>query len=136
MHSHFDHVVDLDRYREKGILLYGHKLLNIKTDKKINDGDWLKLGLVQMKIIHTPGHAPDAICLLIDNHLFTSDTLFVGGCGRTDLEDGSPEQLKRSLSKLKRLPENTIIYPGHDYGETKTSTIGKEKKIILNLNKK
>ncbi|HLC88619.1 MAG TPA: MBL fold metallo-hydrolase [Candidatus Nanoarchaeia archaeon] len=127
MHSHFDHTVDLDRYKEKGILLYGHKSLKIKLDERIDDGDLLKLGTKQMKVIHTPGHTPDAICLLLDNNLFTSDTLFVGGCGRTDLAGGNPGQLRQSLNKLKLLPENTVIYPGHDYGETRTSTIGKEK---------
>jgi len=127
MHSHFDHIVDLERYRERSIQLYGHKLLKIRIDKKIDDGDVLKLVTIQMKVIHTPGHTPDAICLLIEDKLFTSDTLFVGGCGRTDLAGGNPGQLKASLNKLKLLPENTVIYPGHDYGETKTSTLRIEK---------
>ncbi len=134
MHSHFDHIVDLDRYREKGIKIYGHKLLKMKLDQKMDEGDLIELGRVQMKVRHTPGHTPEAICLSIEGdknatpNLFTSDTLFVGCCGRTDLTGGNPGQLRISLNKLKLLPENTVIYPGHDYGETKTSTIGNEKR--------
>ncbi|MBU0460708.1 MAG: MBL fold metallo-hydrolase [Nanoarchaeota archaeon] len=127
MHSHFDHTVDLDKYRKQGILLYGHPSTKIEIDQKIEDKDILELGSLKLKVIHTPGHTPDAICILIDNKLFTSDTLFVECCGRTDLEGGDANQLKQSLNKLKQLPDDTMIYPGHDYGSTKTSTIGKEK---------
>ena len=134
MHSHFDHIVDLEKYKEKGIKIYGYKLLRIRVDKKIDDGDLLKLEKVQMKVIHTPGHTPDAICLLIENNLFTSDTLFVGCCGRTDLAGGNPGQLKTSLNKLKLLPVDTVIYPGHDYGETKTSTLRIEKQNNIYFN--
>ena len=124
MHSHFDHTVDLDKY---GVELYGHSALKIKIDKKISEDDMLKLGELQMKVIHTPGHTPDAICILIKDKLFTSDTLFVEGCGRTDLEGGDTALLWESLQKLQALPNETIVYPGHDYGSTKTSTIGREK---------
>ena len=127
MHSHFDHLVDLLKYRKEGISWYGHQDLKIKVDKTIEDGNLIYLGKIQMKVMHTPGHTPDAICLLLDNHLFTSDTLFVGGCGRTDLPGGNSDQLKRSLNRLQQLSDSVIIYPGHDYGSTKTSTIKKEK---------
>ncbi len=130
MHSHFDHTIDLDKY---GVPLYGHRLL--KLDKKLEDGDVLELGVLQLKVIHTPGHIQDAICILVENNLFTSDTLFVGGCGRTDLEGGDTELLWESLQKLQNLPDETIIYPGHDYGKTKTSTIGEEKNSNRFFNK-
>jgi len=127
MHSHYDHTIELDKYREKGIDLMGNKQLKIKLNKKIDDGDLLNLGAITMKVIYTPGHTPDGICILIENNLFTSDTLFVEGCGRTDLEGGDTELLWESLERLQQLSNDTIIYPGHDYGPTKTSTIGQEK---------
>ena len=132
MHGHFDHTVELQKY---GCESYGHSLLKIKINNNIEDGDILSLSSLRFKVIYTPGHTQDAICILIENNLFTSDTLFVEGCGRTDLEGGNTEQLWESLEKLKQLPDNTIIYPGHDYGSTKTSTIGKEKENNRFFNK-
>jgi hydroxyacylglutathione hydrolase len=79
-------------------------------------------------VLHTPGHTPGAICLLFPGHLFTGDTLFVGAAGRTDLPGGSLTQLIASLeAKIMPLPDETRIWPGHDYGETPTSTLGEEK---------
>ncbi len=80
-----------------------------------------------MKVLHTPGHTPGCICLYADGNVFTGDTLFVGAVGRTDLPGGSLDILLDSLKKqLITLPPETIVWPGHDYGETPTSTIGRE----------
>jgi glyoxylase-like metal-dependent hydrolase (beta-lactamase superfamily II) len=98
------------------------------VDIRITDGYRLALGKVNLEFIHTPGHTPGAICLLAENNLFTGDTLFVGAVGRTDLPGGSMETLLESIEeKLLPLPGDTIIWPGHDYGDQPTSTMAMEK---------
>lgn len=128
MHSHFDHTVDLEHYRNKNIPIYAYKDSPVNPDKKLEDNQIIDWQNQSITVIHTPGHISDCVCLLIDNNLFTSDTLFVEGCGRADLPDSNPKLLGESLERLKLLPDDTIVYPGHDYGSTPTSTIGREKK--------
>ncbi|MDR3567789.1 MAG: MBL fold metallo-hydrolase [Syntrophobacteraceae bacterium] len=97
------------------------------TDVRVKDGDELSFGDLTMKFIHTPGHTPGACCILIDGNLFTGDTLFVGAVGRTDFPGGSYEQLIRSLQELVRtLPPDTVVWPGHDYGDRPRSTLQHE----------
>jgi glyoxylase-like metal-dependent hydrolase (beta-lactamase superfamily II) len=93
----------------------------------VTDGDFIKLGKTGLSVIHTPGHTPGGICLYGDGNLFTGDTLFVGAVGRTDLRGGSFETLLTSLRKLLELPPDTIVWPGHDYGDTPSSTLAHEK---------
>jgi hydroxyacylglutathione hydrolase len=128
MHGHFDHIVDLDKYRGEGIPIYAHKSSEIDSDKKLEDNDVLNCLGEEIKVLHTPGHIYDAICLQINNWLFTSDTLFVNGCGRVDLKGSDPYLMVKTLERLKNLSDDFIIFPGHDYGPTKTSTIAHEKK--------
>jgi glyoxylase-like metal-dependent hydrolase (beta-lactamase superfamily II) len=98
------------------------------ADKTVKDSDQLVIGNVSLKVIHTPGHSPGGICLLAEGHLFTGDTLFVGGIGRTDLPGASGRQFMTSIrEKLLTLPDETIVWPGHDYGPNPSSTIGLEK---------
>ena len=98
------------------------------VDIRISDGGRLSLGKLTVEFIHTPGHTPGAVCLLVENNLFTGDTLFVGAVGRTDLPGGSMEILLKSIEdKLLPLPGDTIIWPGHDYGDQPTSTMAREK---------
>ncbi len=98
-------------------------------DILLKDGDVLPLGDLSIKVIHTPGHTPGSVCFLVDDNLFSGDTLFVGDVGRTDLQGGSMEILLKSLQeKLITLPREIIVRPGHDYGVTPTSTIGREIK--------
>jgi glyoxylase-like metal-dependent hydrolase (beta-lactamase superfamily II) len=79
-------------------------------------------------MIHTPGHTPGSLCFLVDGNLVSGDTLFIGACGRVDLPGASPEDLYYSLTqKLKKLPDETVLYPGHNYASDNTSTIGREK---------
>ena len=95
--------------------------------KRVDDGSTLDLGRLQIRFLHTPGHTPGSQCFLIGNRLVAGDTLFVQGCGRVDLPGGDPDQMYYSLTqKLAKLPTDTILYPGHDYGPTETSTIGSE----------
>jgi glyoxylase-like metal-dependent hydrolase (beta-lactamase superfamily II) len=95
--------------------------------KKVDDGSTLDLGSLQIRFLHTPGHTPGSQCFLIGNRLVAGDTLFVQGCGRVDLPGGDPDQMYYSLTqKLAKLPAETVLFPGHDYGPTQTSTIGTE----------
>ena len=97
------------------------------ADVRLRDGDILTAGDLTLKVIHTPGHTPGSVCFAADGHIFTGDTLFVGAVGRTDLAGGSFDTLLDSLRlKLISLPPETIVWPGHDYGDTPTSTIGRE----------
>ncbi len=94
---------------------------------KVDDGDTLSLGDVQIRFLHTPGHTPGSQCFLVGDRLVAGDTLFVQGCGRVDLPGADPEQMYYSLTqKLAKLPPETVLYPGHHYGPTETSTIGEE----------
>lgn len=128
MHSHFDHLVDLEKYRKLAIPIYGHESSKVMLDKKLKDNEIISFDNFKFRVLHVPGHRYDCLCLLIENNLFTSDTLFVEGCGRVDLPGSEPEVMFETLERLKQLPDNTTIYPGHDYGSTATSTLGKEKK--------
>ncbi len=99
-----------------------------RADLKVGDGQRLPLGSREVLILHTPGHTPGSICLYFPGHLFTGDTLFVGAAGRTDLPGGSLDLLLSSLSgKIMPLPDETRLWPGHDYGDTPSSTLGQEK---------
>lgn len=99
------------------------------ADIRLKDEDIVEVGTLKVKVIHTPGHTPGSVCYLVDGNLFCGDTLFVGAVGRTDLIGGSLETLLESLEKrLIVLPKETIVWPGHDYGDTPTSTMGREMK--------
>lgn len=100
-----------------------------KPDILLEDGQELSIGGIALRVIHTPGHTPGGICLLCGNNLFTGDTLFVNGVGRTDLPGASQKALADSIAnKLFTLPDETVVWPGHDYGDTPTTTIGREKR--------
>ncbi len=99
-----------------------------KADCILEDNDIVEIGESRLKVIHTPGHTRGSICIYTPDHLFTGDTLFVEAVGRTDLPGGSHEQLLFSVrEKLYTLPEDTRVWPGHDYGPSPWSTIGHEK---------
>ena len=99
------------------------------ADEFIDEGDEIKVGKLSFSVIHTPGHSPGSVCLYGEGHIVTGDTLFVGAVGRTDLPGGSMDTLIKSLKeKIFPLPDETVVLPGHDYGDTPTSTLGKEKK--------
>lgn len=92
-------------------------------------GDDLVVGSQRIQFLHTPGHTPGSQCFLVNGNLISGDTLFIGGCGRVDLPGSDPAQMYDSLTnKLKALPEDTVLYPGHNYSAETTSTIGQEKR--------
>ena len=99
------------------------------ADILAKEGDAIQVGEVKLKVIHTPGHSPGGMSLYMDGMVFTGDTLFVGSVGRTDFPGSSWDQLETSIrKKLYALPGDTVIFPGHNYGSTPTSTIQYERR--------
>jgi len=137
-HHHQDHTAGVDWIRKSFKCQFiAHELSPFESDIEVKDGDIIKVGSVDVHVIHTPGHTPDSICLLADNKLLTGDTLFVGECGRTDLPGGSVEDMYDSLfNKLMKLNDDIEVYPGHDYGPKPHSTIGHERKTNYTLEKR
>jgi hydroxyacylglutathione hydrolase len=129
-HGHEDHVETLAELAGKlGAQTVAHESSELPTDIRVRDGDELKIGGAILRVIHTPGHTRDSICLFDGKDLFTGDTLFIGNCGRTDLPGGSTSELYHSLhSVLMALPKEAVIYSGHDYGEVRSRTLGEEMK--------
>lgn len=99
-----------------------------RADIRLKDEPTLEVGQVKFDVLHTPGHSPGGLCLLAEGNLFTGDTLFVGSGGRTDLPGASLSVMLESIKRLLTLPDETFIWPGHDYGDRPASTIGREKK--------
>lgn len=127
-HTHADHNSACKVMRERyGVQVVMHRATDAPyVDVKVNDGDEIKFGRCSLKVLYTPGHTQDAICLLFDDRIFTGDTLLIGGCGRTDLPGGSAESQWDSLRRLEGLSNEIRVYPGHDYREA-VSTLGDEK---------
>ena len=95
---------------------------------KVDSGDKLALGDVEIEFLHTPGHTPGSQCFRIKNTLVSGDTLFIDGCGRVDLPGSDAEQMYHSLAKLKALPDDTLLLPGHNYSAVPNATLGETKK--------
>ncbi len=102
------------------------------ADECLQEETSLMLGDIRFEVIHTPGHTPGGICLYARGNLFTGDTLFVGDSGRTDLPGGHRPTLGASIRRLMALPDDTVVWPGHNYGPTPSSTIGWEKRHNVN----
>jgi hydroxyacylglutathione hydrolase len=130
-HSHYDHILGNDQIVAiTKCKVIQHKNSKEKHDISVNDGEELKVGKTPLKVLFTPGHSKDSICLIVDSKIIiTGDTLFIGNCGRTDLPDSDPEDMYNSLfEKILNLDDNLVVYPGHNYGYKPISTIGEEKK--------
>jgi glyoxylase-like metal-dependent hydrolase (beta-lactamase superfamily II) len=127
-HTHADHNSACKILREKyGIKVVMHGSTDAPyVDIRVEDGEIIRFGSQSLKVIYTPGHTQDAICLLFHDRIFTGDTLLIGGCGRTDLPGGSAERQYESLRKLRELGDDIRVYPGHDYREA-VSTLADEK---------
>lgn len=145
-HTHFDHIKFMDDLRDRagakvlaheadapalsdswlnGSVLFGQSETFREADKLLKDGDIIDVDGISLEVIHTPGHTPGSICIKANNWLFTGDTLFRMSIGRTDLGNGSHEDIMRSITQvLMKLDDDTVVYPGHGT----SSTIGFERK--------
>ena len=100
------------------------------VDIRLKDEETIEIDQLKIKALYTPGHTSDSYSFLMNNYLFSGDTLLINGTGRTDFQNGSSKDAYNSLfKKILKLPEETILYPGHDYNGKKSSTIGNEKKF-------
>ncbi len=130
-HHHYDHTggtIDLKDETGASIVIHYREEDSQQADIRVRGNEILKTESFNIKVIHTPGHTRGSICIHIENNLFTGDTLFVGYVGRTDLPGGSTRDLFKSIQFLKFLPENTRIFPGHDYGKKANSDLADELK--------
>ncbi|MBI3859995.1 MAG: MBL fold metallo-hydrolase [Thaumarchaeota archaeon] len=127
-HEHFDHTSTLRELADAtGAELVAHQASPLQCDRRVSDRETLKLGRNSVRVLHTPGHTPDSICLHDGLDLFSGDTLFVGTIGRFERSDA--DAIYSSLYEtLLRLPDATMIYPGHDYGDVPFRTLGEEKR--------
>lgn len=128
-HHHFDHTLGNEAMAESTkAQIIQHESSESKHEITVKDGDLIEFGNSKLKVLHTPGHSPDSICLVGDGKIFSGDTLFVGNCGRIDLPGGSAKDLYHSLfDVLHKLDDNLVMYSGHNYGGSEISTLGQEK---------
>ncbi len=96
---------------------------------KVESGDKLSIGEVEVEFLHTPGHTPGSQCFKIRHMLVSGDTLFINGCGRVDLPGSNSEDMYHSLQKLAAMPEDTLLLPGHNYAQLPQATMEETKKI-------
>jgi hydroxyacylglutathione hydrolase len=123
-------------YLHKSEVEYAGRIAGLSRSDMVptETGDTVRAGDVEIRILHTPGHTPGSQCFLVENRLISGDTLFIGSCGRVDLPGSDPAQMYDSLvNKLATLPDDTVLYPGHNYASEPTSTIGREKRTNLYL---
>jgi hydroxyacylglutathione hydrolase len=128
-HTHFDHVLGNDQVAEitKAAIIQ-HEKSTLKKDRSVRGGEIINIGQVELEVLYTPGHSEDSICLIINKEsIITGDTLFVGNIGRVDLPGSSPANMYDSLSRVANLDGSLVVYPGHNYGMTPTSTILNER---------
>ncbi len=128
-HTHADHLSGARRLAERtGAAVLAHVASKLKgTSQRITGGSTVPLGDRSATVLDAPGHTPDSVAILVDGHLFTGDSLFVGGAGRTDFMGGSASDLFETLRRFEALPDETVVHPGHDYVGRAVSTIGEEK---------
>ena len=124
---------------KKGVKVYAHcdecaglkKVTGLSDSDivRVNSGDKLAVGDVEVEFLHTPGHTPGSQCFRIKRTLVSGDTLFINGCGRVDLPGSNSEQMFQSLGKLSELPDDTLLLPGHNYAHIPNATMGETKRI-------
>ena len=131
-HIHADHVTGAGKLRDKTkcVTIMGEHTPTDAVEVKVKDDEIIKLDKLNFRALYTPGHTSDSFCFLMDNYLFSGDTLLINGTGRTDFQNGSSKDAYNSLfNRLLKLPDETLVYPAHDYKGEKVSSIGKEKKF-------
>ena len=131
-HIHADHVTGASKLKEvtNCTTIMGEHTPADTVEIKVKDDEIINIDNLKIKSMYTPGHTSDSYSFLLDNYLFTGDTLLINGTGRTDFQNGSSKDAFNSLfNNLLKLPEETLVYPGHDYNGKFSSTIGNEKKF-------
>jgi sulfur dioxygenase len=137
-HIHADHVTAgnalVDRCGSRPVLSAKSP---VECDAlRVKQGDVVRIGAVEVRVIETPGHTPESVSYLVDGKLLTGDALLVHTCGRTDFQGGDAGSLWDAVhQRLYTLPDDTVVYPGHDYKGNKSSTIGEEKQLNARLNR-
>ena len=130
-HIHADHVTGASKLKDitKCSTIMGAHTPAETVEIKVKDDEYINLDNIKIRAMYTPGHTSDSYSFLMNNYLFSGDTLLINGTGRTDFQNGNAEDAYNSIfNKLLKLPEDTFLYPAHDYKGEKVSTIGKEKK--------
>lgn len=137
-HAHFDHIEgNLMLSQSTGARIVMSTKSLARKDVGVQDGEELRTGDLKFRFLHTPGHSPESMCVIVnDVALMTGDTLFIGECGRVDTPGGNAEELFDSFEKIKVLEPSLIVYPGHDYGPTPSSTLRAELETNYTLAKR
>ena len=131
-HIHADHITGASKLKEQTncTTIMGEHTPADAIELKVKDDEIIKLDQIKIKALYTPGHTADSYSFLMNDCLFSGDTLLINGTGRTDFQNGSAKDAYNSIfNKLLKLPEKTLLYPAHDYNGEKVSSIGKEKKF-------
>ena len=131
-HIHADHVTGASKLKQvtNCSTLMGEHTPADAVEIKVKDDEMIKIDQIEIRAMYTPGHTSDSYSFLMKNYLFSGDTLLINGTGRTDFQNGSSKDAYNSIfNRLLKLPEDTILYPGHDYNGKESSTIGNEKKF-------
>ena len=131
-HIHADHVTGASKLKKATncSTLMGEHTPADAVEIKVKDDEIIKIDQIEIKAMYTPGHTSDSYSFLMNKYLFSGDTLLINGTGRTDFQNGSSKDAYNSIfNRLLKLPEDTILYPGHDYNNKEYSTIGNEKKF-------
>ena len=130
-HIHADHVTGAGKLRDKTkcVTIMGEHTPTDAVEVKVKDDEIIELDRFKIRALYTPGHTSDSFCFLMNNYLFSGDTLLINGTGRTDFQNGSSKDAYNSIfNRLLKLPDETLLYPAHDYKGETVSTIGKEKR--------
>ena len=147
-HTHYDHVNGVEAllqatdgkvyvHRDEAAFLRRSRAdstgifiaINSPNLVSVSNGEKIKIGKLEIEVVHTPGHTPGSQCFLVNKNLVSGDTLFIGYCGRSDLPGGDPEKMYESLTqKLAKLDDDTLLYPGHNYSDRPVTSLGDEKK--------
>ena len=130
-HIHADHVTGAGKLRDKTkcVTIMGEHTPTDAVEVKVKDDEIIELDSFKIRALYTPGHTSDSFCFLMNNYLFSGDTLLINGTGRTDFQNGSSKDAYNSIfNRLLKLPDETLLYPAHDYKGETFSTIGKEKR--------
>ena len=131
-HIHADHITAASKLKNKTncTTIMGEHTPSNAVEIKVKDNEIIYVDKLEIKVIYTPGHTKDSYSFLMNDYLFSGDTLLINGTGRTDFQGGNSEDSYNSIfNRLLKLPEETLLYPAHDYNGQTVSTIGKEKKL-------